>query len=1195
MRKLILKRSLALLAVLMMAIGMPAQTLDNTRITVNMKDATVKQFLDEVKRQTKVEFLYNADELKNMPRVTVNEKNAPTRQVMNKVMQQIGCKCEESNGIVTITPLKRSAGGKNTISGVVVDEKGDPMQFVTVRVKGTGNGTVTDAAGKFSVDLGNVEVAVIEFSSLGFKPIERTYHPVRAQKMQRIVMHEDAEQLGEVVVTGYQVLDKRSLTSAVSSAKMEDLQRSDVSSLDQMLEGRIPDLLVSTNSAEVGVAPKIRIRGTSTLIGNREPLWVVDGIIIHDPVNVSPEELNDPDYVNRIGNAISGINPQDIDRIDVLKDAAATAIYGTKAANGVIVVTTKRGTEGKPEVSYNFSMNAKLRPHYSDRSVNVMSAKERIQFSRELYHDHYPYDGNMAPVGYEGLLSDLYNRKITYQEFVDAISKAESENTDWFKLLTQNSLSTQHSLSVSGGSKTSRYYASIGYNHDDDVIKANRNERYTYALNLDNTFSNWLTASFSFNGYHSDRRYYQDEIAPMDYAYTTNRAIPAYNEDGSYYFYKPGISSTYNYNYNILNELENSYRKQATNSMTFNTNLQFTFTDWLRANAILSLTYQNTDQENWWGENTYHIAKLRESEYGAPIDADRLEESSCPVGGEIGKSTTRDFNYTARFQLDANKYFGEDEKYNIDATAGVEVNSDRNRNHSYKERGYYRDRGLLVANDIDPNIYTGYAAWKTANTMSFSDNLTNQFSTYASFSFGYQRLWRVNVNGRMDASNRFGDRSNERFLPIWSASGSYDLSSLVAKAAWIDYTTLKLSYGFQGNMLDSESPVMTIRKGGMSTYYNQFLANIESNPNPDLKWEKTQSWNLGLDMSFFNHRLAMEASVFYKKTKDAFMSKKVSTVNGVKSYVINGGNVTNKGYSFDITATPIQTKDFRWTLSTSISKIINSLDTRPDAQDYTLDNFLSGTAMVKGKSVNTFYSYRFLGLSPVNGGPLIDDWFDNIAAVRGLEKADFYTTVLEASGKREADIQGSLTNTFRYRNWRANLTLGYSLGAKTRLFAMYGNAASGGYDNTIYANKNYSRDYMNRWQYPGNEAHPTMPAIITPSSNAYFEYSRLWTDFGSYYDVYPLADNYWDMYDYSNHRVVSADYLKMQSISITYEFGRQLLSRIGISRLELTASAYNLFTICDPDLKGQTPTQGGFSTIQLSDRPSFSFGLNVRF
>lgn len=168
-----------------------------------------------------------------------------------------------------------------------------------------------------------------------------------------------------------------------------------------MLEGKIPDLLVNNNSFEVGVAPKIRIRGTSTLIGNREPLWVVDGIVVQDPVEISPEELNDPDYVNRIGNAIAGINPQDIERIDVLKDAAATAIYGTKAANGVIVVTTKRGYEGKPVVSYNFSMNYKVRPRYTDHSVDVMNSKERVQFSRELLQDHYQFPYLMTTVGYE--------------------------------------------------------------------------------------------------------------------------------------------------------------------------------------------------------------------------------------------------------------------------------------------------------------------------------------------------------------------------------------------------------------------------------------------------------------------------------------------------------------------------------------------------------------------------------------------------------------------------------------------------------------------------------------------------------------------------------------------------------------------------------------------------------------------------
>ena len=232
----------------------------------------------------------------------------------------------------------------------------------------------------------------------------------------------------------------------------------------------------------------------------------------------------------------------------------------------------------------------------------------------------------------------------------------------------------------------------------------------------------------------------------------------------------------------------------------------------------------------------------------------------------------------------------------------------------------------------------------------------------------------------------------------------------------------------------------------------------------------------------------------------------------------------------------------------------------------------------------------------MDGGPLFDDYVDSPDALRGLSKYDTYTMVLEASGKREADIQGSLTNTFRYKQWHASVSLGYSLGAKTRLFAMYGSAASGGaYRSDIYSEKNYSRDYMDRWQKPGDELTTNVPAIISKSDRAYFKYSRHWSDFYSREGVQTIANNYWDMYDYSNIRVVSADYLKLQSMSVTYELPQNLLNTWGLTRLALTLSAYNLFTICDSELKGQTPTQGGFSTIQLSDRPSFSFGLNLQF
>ena len=1081
-----------------------------------------------------------------------------------------------------------------SVSGIVIDEKGEPVMGAVVMSQDKSVGTTTDMDGRFSITLPGGMSRVISVSYLGMEP--QTIKVKReGEKALRIVMKETTQSVEEVVITGYQIYNKRSLTSAVTSVKAEELLRSDVSGIGQMLEGKVPDLLVSNNSGEIGVAPKIRIRGTSTLIGNREPLWVVDGVVVKDPVNISPEELNDPDYVNRIGNAISGINPQDIERIDVLKDAAATAIYGTKAANGVIVITTKRGYEGKPQISYNMTVNYKRRPRYSDRSIDVMSSKERVQFSRELLADHYLYSPDNTLVGYEGLVSQLYNHDITNDEFNAGVADLECMNTDWFSLLTEDSWSTQHTASLNGGSKTSRYYASIGYNAENDVIKINKNKRYTASMNLDNTFSKFFTASLSFNGYVYDRDTYQQSLSPMQYAYETSRAIPAF--DGSNYnFYNRRVDRYKTYKFNALNELDNSSNTQNTTSFTVGANLKFTFFDWLRANLILSHTNQTTTMESYWGERTFYAASLRGSEYGEAIS--NPSASLMPQGGELTRNVVTDRNYTARLQIDANKNFGTDKQHSIDAAIGLEVYHDSYKTYQNTTRGYYLDRGKSFVNNIDPTVYTSYAAWLAQNVPAITDNITNTASLYAALTYSWRSMARININGRVDGSNKFGDRSNDKFLPIWSVSGSLDLKRLgIVPVDWVEFMNLKLSYGFQGNMLDTESPVMSIKKGNMNTYYNSFGSTINTYPNPNLKWETTQSYNIGMDWSMFRNRLQAEIAFYYKKTNNAFMNKRVSSVNGVESYVINGGNMTNKGYSFDITYTPIENKDFRWTLSTSISRVINSLDSRPDVQTYDLQDFLNGTALVEGKAVNTFYSYRFLGLSPVDGGPMFDDYEDNKYDLAGLSKYDTYTLVLEASGSRDPDIQGSLTNSFRYKNWRASLSLGYSLGAKTRLFAMYGSAASGGaYGSDIRPDKNYSRDYIDRWKQPGDELYTNIPAIISSSNGAYEKYSTHWSAQSSWSsNGQKIANNAWDMYDYSNLRVVSADYVKLQSVSVTYEFNQQLLNHIGLQRLALSLSGYNLFTIASPALKGQTPTQGGFSTMQLSDRPSFSLGLNVKF
>lgn len=557
-----------------------------------------------------------------------------------------------------------------------------------------------------------------------------------------------------------------------------------------------------------------------------------------------------------------------------------------------------------------------------------------------------------------------------------------------------------------------------------------------------------------------------------------------------------------------------------------------------------------------------------------------------------------------RLQLDWNKYFGNEEKHNFNGTVGYEVSSTRNKGNTYTARGYYPDRGLSFVSNIDLDDYPQYGSWLSSNVPILTDGLSNVLSAYASFTYSWDQLVYFNLNGRIDGSNNFGDPSNDKILPIWSVSASFNFSQLdfMKEVDWLDYLTVKGSYGFQGNMLSSESPVLTITKNPLHPYYNEFTASANGNPNPNLKWEKTNSYNIGLEASFFQNRVQLSASVYFKRTKDAFMSKTISTVNGYSSYVVNRGNISNDGYSVDLTVNPIMTKDWRWSVSTSFSRTVNEITSSPDGETYELSDFLNGEAVVKGQPIGTFYSYRFLGLSPVDGGPMFDDWEDHYEDLLGLSKYDTYTRVLVASGSREPTMSGGLNTTLRYKQFRFSASFAYSLGAKTRLFGMYGSAADNN-GQTIYnaaeirPENNMSRDYLDCWQRPGDEQHTDIPAIIGESQDCWYKYNGHWSTSLSFNGqaMQPLADSYWDMYDYSDLRVVSANYLKCNNISLTYELPEEWLVPYHITRLELTASGSNLFTIADSKLKGQTPTQGGFTTIQLSDRPSFSFGLSVTF
>ena len=1161
---------------------------DEEKVSFPKRELTVEQVFDAIMKQLRYEVFYSENELHAKRLVALPREEMELTEVLNFVLEDKFTYTITGRTIVIRPAVKREPEKERRVAGVVKDEEGNPLSGVSVLIKGTTLGVSTNVKGQYTIVIPrSVKNPHLLFSFVGMESVTL---PATRDSID-VTLKMDVQQMEEVVVrTGYENIDKRKLTSSVVTVKMEDIIRPGVSTIDQLLEGQIPDLVLMTNSGEIGVVPKLRIRGTSTLIGNREPLWVVDGIIQQDPVDISPEELNDPDFITRVGNAISGLNPMDIERIDVLKDAAATALYGTRAANGVIVITTKKGRIGDPIISYSFSGTVKLRPRYSDRKIDLMNSKERVNFSRELMEQKYTFPSDMALVGYEYLFAQLYNKEISFAELQEEIGKMETRNTDWFKILGSDAFSHSHTLSVSGGSQDIRYYVSLGYTDEDDVIRVNKNNRYTVAANLNMVFGEHLTAFVSLNGNKSEREYYQSEIAPIDYAYNTSRTIPVYNDDHSLYFYKlpANYTDAFPYaDYNILNELENSSSIQNQSSISVNANITWNPVLWLRANVIGSYQISNTDQESYWGAKTKHVALMRLAEYGE-MQEERTGLVTLPSGGELTRSFTRTESYMFRLQLDMNHSFGQDKQHFINGSFGFEAYSTRTEGYSRTDRGYDPDRGFQFTT-YPVGQYSGYDDWLVAAKPSISNDLTNTVAAYATISYSYKNWLNLNLNGRYDGSNRFGSQSNDKLLPVWSASLSYNPIECFGGIAFFDYLSLKFSYGYQGNMLDDQSPELIIQKLPLDTYFNAYASEVAIYPNPELKWEQTNSINGGLEFSVFDNALMVSGDVYYKKTKDAFQERNISRVNGRNAYTVNSGEITNKGWSVSLTASPIQTRNVRWSISTSYSNVFNKVDTESATDAYSLDNFLRGTAVVGGETVNTFYSYKFTGLNPKDGGPMFDDGADRYQELAGKSQYEVYTNVLTPSGKREPTMTGGLNNTIRIYNLRINFYLSYAFGAKTRLFKVYG----GDIDN-FASDRNINRIFLDRWQRPGDEEFTNVPAIMSTDSDAYKKYNSHWST-STAYNVPTIADSYWDMYNYSDIRVVNANYLKCTSLSFTYSFPERWLTEWGLQRLDLSFSTGNPFTITSKDLKGMTPTQGGFTDIQMSERPNFSFGINLSF
>lgn len=1202
------KRSWKLLPLLLIiSLSVTGIKANAQQVNLAANNISFEKILKEIRKQTGYNFICKDEWAKDIGLISINAKQASVEEVLYSCLNGKPYSFSISNKTITIFPFS----SRVNITGKVTDNTGKPMQGVSVSIKGTQVGTATDQDGEFFFN-GIDPKSVLVFSYVGFEQLQEK---VNGKNRINIKMMPENKLLENATVSnGYQRIQQKYLTGSVTSLRMDSILQPGLNTVDKMLEGRIPGLTYMINSGQPGAAPKLRIRGTSTILGSREPLWVVDGIVRTDPFPIPAARINDLDFVNLLGNSVSGINPHDIEQIDVLRDATAAALYGVRAANGVIVITTKRGKPGPPTFNYNVTGTLTRRPRYTDQGINMMNSAERVDVSREMIQKRMTFRGSTIE-GYEKAIMDYYNGYIDYDAYQAAVDKAETMNTDWLKAVTKDVFATSHTLSVSGGNPASSYRASLGYTDEPGVIRGEGNKRYTALLNLRLT-ERRFKADFNVSLNKGDRKYVPQELGILNYAYGTSRSIPLYNEDGSLYYYST-IGSAVNdlfYDFrsmNVLNEMNRSKNTIGTNEYTASMNLNYNIMDGLQFNTTLSYTGGESEERTWFEEKTDWVMQQRSGAWEHFSGAYLQQFDQLPFGGELRLQTVRKRNYLVNGRLDFSRYLDGRRKHLVNAALGGEIVSNKYSSVAQTSRGYYPERGSSFAT-VDLTAYPAYATWLNRSGQArIQEDMQNLVRTFFTATYVYNDRFVLTGTASSDFSNAFGTRSNERFLPTWALSGKWNMHNDILKnISWIDLAAMRFSFGMQGNMLPNQTPYTIIKKGALDTYFGAFASSVEAFPNPGLAWEKVYDYNGAFDFSFLNGKFSGSIGYFMKRTTNAFLEKRVSAINGTTVYVVNGGTVENRGIELDLHFKPINNlgvngkKGFMWRIDPQLGQVLNRLlnqnvNTRnvlTDPNSITWESFLDGSIPIDGESVNTFFSYRFKGLDPDYGYPVFygaepDNAVELIKLYNTLTKEQLFRTVMIESGRREPVIQGGISNAFAYRNWMLNFTFTYSLGNKIRLMQI----ASGNYGTfRPSSQQNLRKEFTERWRYPGDEQRTNIPALRGNDQLDINQYA--WWTAGNPAINYYFAQDYYQMYDFSDLRVVKGDYLKLQYIALGYNFSQAMCNRWKLKGATVNLTGSNLFTVANKALRGQDPSQSGTApNINLSLRPVYAININLSF
>lgn len=1058
------------------------------------------------------------------------------------------------------------------VQGVVISSEDDqPLIGASVYVtaddlKKAGNsqttiGVITDIDGKFSISIPD-GITRFYCSYVGFDALEVKLVPGKNQY--EITLNPSAHMLDAVVVTGYQTVERRKLTAAVSKIDISDQMVGAAKSIDQALAGQIAGLSVSNVNGTPGAPAKIRIRGTASLNGTQDPLWVLDGIPLEGTNIPNMDVLKDVDNIGQT--AIAGLNPSDIDNITVLKDAAATAIYGARAANGVIVITTKKGKMGKPVV--NFSTKLTYSPKLNMDRLNLLNSEEKVGLELDLLQSGYPYREEKGEVyriisglgelsqfkdgGWNALSSDAQS----------AINRLKATHTDWSDILFRDAFTQEYNLSLSGGGEKATYYTSLGYMKENGNIPSVSSERLNMVMKTSFQVNKILKVGASlFANRRKNSSYLPDTDGltnPMFYSRLANPYFTPYDSNGKY-----------NYDLDIENDVDMDFgfnpfeeRNNTTNQTTINglssiIDAELRFDDRFKITTQLGLQLDKTSIEKIADGESYvmRLEKKNNRHNGVTY---------LPEGGFHKANENSNSQITWKAMGEYRDTYNDIHEFEV--MAGTEIR--KTWYETLYSAGYGFDRKTLTTKPIIfPEESRAFDLHKKTNQ---ENAYVSAFSTLS-----YSLLNRYTLGGsiRFDGSDLFGVDKKYRYLPLYSVSGLWRISQepFMKKVKWVDNLVLRASYGLQGNIDKNTSPYLlgTYRIENILPGGSEDMIDVSGAPNDKLRWEKTHSVNAGFDLAILNQAINLSVDYYYRKGVDLIGMQMLPLETGFEMMTINWASMRNQGVEVGLSTRNVHTKHFMWTTNFNFAYNANTV----------LKEALREDALYpgrEGRPVGALFALKTAGLDE-QGYPMfynkegeavsgmeffkLQEWGFGATDLTAKERRDLYTYV----GTTDCPYTGGFNNTFTYKAFELGINFSFDFGGKVRTQPTYSIV-------DFDKGRNTNRDILNRWT-PDN-TNTNLPALLSQNE-------RL--------DEYMWYSNQSEIYRYMDIWIKDLNYVRLQNLRLGYTLPTGFSRKLGMSTATIAVEGRNLFVFgssyknyLDPETMGNPYATPAPKSVTLS-------------